>query len=142
MAEMNIENRPAINHEKKSNNWYLLPNDTFRLNCVDAEGKGYRHVAYTPFGVRITIEPAEKKDRFRGIKGRKDQKIGRGRILSIEKNGEKINPLEIEESSIDVGDKIEIYLPQQHTRRPEKRKKTKKFPGQVSLNDEVFKKVS
>ena len=81
---MNIENRPVFRPERKINNWYLLPNDTFRLNCVDAEGKGYKHAAYIPFGTRVTIEPAPIKDRFRGIKGRKDQKIGKGRILSIE----------------------------------------------------------
>ena len=142
MGEMNAENRPSLATERKTNHWYLLPNDSFRLSGVTVEGEQYKHVAHIPFGVRVTIEPAELKERFRGIKGRNDQKIGRGRILGIEQKGEKINSLEIEESSIDVGDKIEIYLPQQHTRGPERRKKTKNFPGQSPLDEEVFKKIS
>jgi len=142
MVEMNIENRPSTTTERKTNHWYLFPNDSFRLNCVNAEGKEYKHVARIPFDVRVTIRPAEEKERFRAIKGRKGQYIGRGRILGIEQKGEKINSLEIEESSIDVGDKIEIYLPQQHTRGPERRKKTRNFPGQPPLDEEVFKKIS
>ena len=141
MGEMSIENRSSTATERKTNHWYLFTNDSFRLNCVDAEGRGYKHAARIPFGVTVTIEQAEKKNRFRGEKGKK-VKYGRGKIIEIQKESKKINSLEIDESSIDVGDKIEIYLPQQHTRKPERRKKTKNFPGQSPLDEEVFKKVS
>jgi hypothetical protein len=140
-TEMTVENKVSTIVEKKKPHWYLYEHDAFRLSSVDAEGKGYKHAAQIPFGVTVTIEQAEKNDRFRGEKGKK-VKYGRGKIVEIEKEGKKIDSLEIDESSIDVGDKIEIYLPQQHTRKPERRKKTKNFPGQSPLDEEVFKKVS
>jgi len=141
--EMSVEQEISKNPERKSApHWFLLENDTFRLPCVDSEGKEYKHVARIPFGVRVTIEPAKKEKRIRRIKGTNNRFIGRGEITKIEEKGKEVGSLEIDETSINKGEKIEIYLPQQHTVRPEKKRRRKKFPNQGSLSKKVFEKIS